>query len=293
MLCAFSCPNVAHATSGNVELRVESCTGMDRDQVLRLLDIELKERIRTQPGGQITQLLITCQPAGVLIEARHGRRDAVRALEEEEITGEVGARLLSLTAIEVLREVERAPEPEIVSAPTQTLQKKRGPDARLLVGAEMLSFGLQAPLLGADLSWEVLRFSPVYVRLGATISGGETQLSSGVVGTRLIGGRFEGGLRANLESAGLGVGLGYRLGQARLAGYAEFSDQESGRVYGVWGGPYLGISSDTRLGSALTFKATLELGAVQLPVRGQVAGDRDVTVNGVWAGVGFLVGASF
>jgi hypothetical protein len=157
----------------------------------------------------------------------------------------------------------------------------------------MLSFGLQAPLLGADFSWEFVGLSPAYFRLGGTITGGERRLSSGSVGTRLIGGRLEGGVRASLDATGLGVGIGYRLGQARLSGHAEFPDQRAGRVSGVWGGPYLGLSSDTRLGGALTFKATAELGGVQLPVRGEVTGDHDVTVSGVWAGVGFSVGVSF
>lgn len=294
----LACPDGAAADEGAepVVVEVDECPHFERGGVLHLLRVDLGARFRSSSSEDTFVLQVECQPDGVLIQAGRARGTplTVRSLESDEVGGDVGARVLALKAVELLRELENAaPEEE---APLVVEPGRSPPLAlslRLLFGGEILSFGLEPPLLGGEGALEILMPQVVYFRLGGGAAANRRQFALGEVDSLLISFRAEAGARFPVGASGFGAGLGYRFGYARVRGKAKGADQLGGAVSGLWGGPYGAIFSDTRVGGRLTFRVGAELGGVLSPVVGTIDGQEDVSVAGLWGGVSALVGVAF
>jgi hypothetical protein len=306
MACAFGYGGVANAAPGSergVELEVApSCDRVDRAQLGRLLNVE--ERRDSDSGVQKLKVSVSCQAQTATLRVE--RRDAtseprVRELRLNDVAGEVGARVLSLAAIELLNDLETAPaapEPEPEPAPKPTPPpppapppREAPPSVRLMAAGAIHSFQLERPLAGGGIAVDYLRLGRLGLRLEFDVAVGAREYDLGSADLRLTTLSAQFGYLAIHDSWTARAFAGYRFGNGRIAGEkAPGSLALEGTVAGVCGGPLLSGGLGLRSGS---FVAELggELGLVSFPLEGRVADQAPVRLGGYWLGVSLNVGA--
>ena len=281
----------AHAAQP-VSVQVGQCEDFERDSMVRLLRIEMAERLVNDPAESGVDITLDCRPLGVLIRVSNRENQALeRMVTTEEARGQVGARVVALKAVELLREWENRGAVAVSkrTAPNVTTTEKS--KYRVLLAAELLSVNLQAPFYGVELSFEAVGFRPFYGRLGVGYLATSRRYDEGRVAARVLAGRVEFGLRDEMNWFAWGGGLGYRLGDALLEGEAVLAEQTVGRVRGLWGGPSSELFIEMQGEDHFLAKLNVEGGLSVHKVSGTVSGHSDLDLDKPWLSVSLGLGA--
>lgn len=285
----------AHAAMVGLELEVApACERLDTAQLTRLLDIEAGRRearaarVGVACRGDVVTLRV--EVAGELGLPR------TRDFSAADVVGEVGARVLSLAAIELLDEAAKAanppPEPERAVTHQPTPARPRFvPKVRLMAAGTVHTIALEKPLAGAGISVDYLRLGRLGLRLQIDLALGRRSYELGTARLRLTTLSAQGGYLAVHDSWTLRALGGYRFGAARIAGESAAGlDAEEGTVAGAYGGPLISTGAGLRSGSFVT-ELAVEAGLVSFPLHGEVDGARAIELDGYWLGLSLNVGA--
>jgi hypothetical protein len=302
-LVATSLGGLSAAAAVPIEVHLSDCPGVDEHEIERLLAIELGFAISQRPAEGPLDVALVCTGARLEISAHDPIRN--RQLTREVVLNplEPGrdrtiallvSQLFLTSWAEGLLERPAAPPPAAPPSPATVVARPPPPPAgpRWELGAEAgVRFrDWSAPARGERISVETAR------RRGAARAFVDLTFEHGSVA------RTAGDVTWSIGAAGLGVGWrSSRRGPLALdatalaalayaeadgaAGSAAFTGSSSGGVIGqtaLGGGPVL-YAGPLRLGLAL------ELGVTFPAATAKVAGDRDVTLGGLWGGAALTI----
>jgi hypothetical protein len=220
-----------------------------------------------------------------------------------DVKGEVGARVLSLAAIELLDEAARAPKP----LPARPLEPRPEPapppleptpytprvvpSVRLMAAGALQSVGGERPLTGGGISVDYLRLAPFGLRLQFDLALGERSHPLGSTSVRLTTLSAQAGYLALHDTWTTRALVGYRFGTGRISGEGAAGQRvQEGSVTGAYGGPLVSTGIGWRAGSFVT-ELALEGGLISFPLYGQVDGKDEVSLDGYWLGMSINAGA--
>lgn len=294
----------AAGAAGGVELQIdEACVRVDRAQLARLLDIEQRRALDTDLRDARVRVTCVGDLATLSVESRVSSappRD--RSFSVTDVRGEIGARVLALAAIELLK-LELPEPPPPVPAPTATPAPEppakpslppplpARPNVRLLAVGTAQSFGLDQPLLGGGLVVDYLRLSRFGLRLGFDVAVADRHYDLGRAHVQLTTLNAQAGYLAQHEAWSARAFVGYRLGAGRISGITSSGVlAQSGTVAGACGGPLISGGLGLRSGSVLA-ELGVEAGLVSFPLEGRVEGSEAVALDGYWLSLNLNVGA--
>lgn len=277
----------------------DACQGVDRAQLSRLLRIE--QRRDASAGVQQARVSVSCDGAVVTLQVEErgaGALPRTRSLAAADVTGEVGARVLALAAIELLN--QRAPEPEPVAAPPPPAQPEEPPRApappvaapsvRLMALGIVRSFGLEHPLAGGGLAVDYLRLSKLGLRLEFDVTVAERSYEFGSVHSQLATVSAQAGYLVLHESWLARAFVGYRFGSGRISGKPTADGVPVGTVAGASGGPLISGGLGWRSGSWIA-ELGAEAGLVSFPLEGIIVEHESIALDRYWLGLSLNVGA--
>jgi hypothetical protein len=290
------------ATPRGVELEVApSCERVDAAQLSRLLNIE--QRRDSDSGVREIRVSVTCDEsaATLRIERRDDTALGVRQFALKDVAGEVGARVLSLAVIELLNDLESAPEkprepapvkrPEPEAKPLTAPPREPPPSVRLMAAGAIQTFALDRPLAGGGISVDFLRLSRLGLRLELDVAVGNRDYDLGSASLQLTTMSAQAGYLAVHDSWTARALLGYRFGNGRIVGErASGSLNREGTVTGAFGGPLVALGLGVRSGSWVAELAT-EAGLVSFPLEGQIDDQESIALDGYWLGFSLNAGA--
>lgn len=294
----------AQAATPGVELDVaEGCDRIDTAQLRRLLNVE--QRRDTESGISEIRVSVVCQGRAVTLRVeRRGGASTPRSRELglSDVSGEVGARVLSLAAIELINDLANAPEPEPEPEATEpaplappplapVAPPVRPPTVRLMAAGAIHSFELERPLAGGGISVDFLRLSRLGLRLEVGVAVGRREFELGSASLQLATLSAQAGYLAIHESWTARALLGYRFGNGRIVGErAPGSDAREGIVAGACGGPLVSGGLGIRSGSWVA-EIAAEAGLVSFPLEGRIEQQEPIRLDGYWLGFSLNAGA--
>jgi hypothetical protein len=292
---AFAAPR-----SESVEVLVaDTCSRVDRPQLTRLLNVE--ERRDASAGVQQARVSVTCEGDNVRLQVEQ-RGDAslprVRTFAANDVAGEVGARVLALSAIELLNARSPDPEPEPKPEPERSPPpppppppRAPAPSVRLMALGTVRSFGFQSPLAGGGLSVDYLRLSKLGLRLEFDVAVADHSYESGSAHLQLTTLSAEVGYLGLHDTWSTRLFAGYRFGSGRISGNAAPGvPARVGTVAGASGGPLVSAGLGLRFGSWVA-ELGAEAGLVSFPLEGQIKGHDSIALDRYWLGLSLNVGA--
>lgn len=289
------------AAETGVEVDVAAaCAGVDRAQLWRLLNIE--QRRDAGLGVQQARVSVTCDGEVVTLRVEE-KGDASlprsRTLVAADVAGEVGARVLSLSAVELLNARSSSPEPPPAPAPAlapppalpPAPARARAPSVRLMAVGTVRSFGFDHPLAGGGLAVDYLRLPKLGLRLEFDVTIAEHSYQQGSAHLQLATLSAQAGYLALHDAWLARAFFGYRFGAGRISGKAGTGVVAPvGTVAGASGGPLLSAGLGLRSGSWVA-ELGAEAGLVSFPLEGSVAGHDAIELDGYWLGLSLNVGA--
>jgi hypothetical protein len=303
MACAIAQHARVHAAPG-VELDVASgCDRIDTAQLRRLLNVE--QRRDDGSGMSEIRVSVACQERAVTLRVERlggASEPRSRELGLSDVSGEVGARVLSLAAIELINDLataperepatpEREPEPREAAPPAPAVPPVRAPSVRLMAAGAVHSFELERPLAGGGISVDFLRLSRLGLRLEVGVAFGRREFELGAARLQLTTFSAQAGYLAIHESFTGRAMLGYRFGNGRIVGErASGSNAREGTVAGACGGPLISGGLGIRSGSWIAELAA-EAGLVTFPLEGRIEGQEPIRLDGYWLGLSINAGA--
>jgi hypothetical protein len=290
----------ARAESGldGPQLEVSSsCARVNEAQLRRLLGIEAQ---RDERAGA-AQVSVSCASGVASLRVRRSSDDQTaqaRTFAENDVAGEVGARVLSLAVVELLndsatlKEAAPAPAEPERSKEAEPLAPKTGPalpNVRLMLAGSAYTFGFDQALAGGGISVDFLRLSKIGFRLELGMAYGSRHYDLGEAHVQLTTMSFQAGYLALHSSWSARAMLGYRFGSGRINGKAEGSMATEGTVSGACGGPLITAGLGMRKESFVA-ELSAEAGLVSFPLEGQVEGDSSVRLDPYWVGLSLSLG---
>jgi hypothetical protein len=276
----------------------ESCASVDRAELARLLRVEQ----RRETGSELARaaVAVTCEGAVVTLSVERQGDSAARqrTFSPGDVAGEIGARVLSLAAIELLKqesaaepvrpvEPPRAPPPPPAPPPP----REPAPSVRLMLGGGAQSFGGQTPLKGGGLVVDFLRLSKLGMRLGFDVAVADHDYDAGSAHVQLTTLTAQAGYLGLHEAWIARAFVGYRLGAGRISGKAgSGATVPVGTVAGACGGPLLSAGLGLRSGAWIA-ELGAEAGLVSFPLEGVVEDHDPITLKSYWLGLSLNVGA--
>lgn len=272
-----------------VDLDVRDCAGADAAEVVRIVRIELEERVQTSS----TALAVRCAGNTALLAATspHGR--AGRDLRLDDVDKRARARLIALALGELLDDPALL-RPARVDTPREVHHEPRAVEALTQVGAgvgatvfaDPSSVGFGAEVFGA---YGVDR---LVIRSG--IAAGYATRSLALGSVRMIAVSASAELAARIPLApgrvNLDVGAGARLGYTNLSGSARSDDiAASSTVDGLFFGPIVDVAVFLPVSAAIDVGFRAEAGVALTGVVGASDGAAQIGVDGLWLRTTFVV----
>jgi hypothetical protein len=291
----------ANAEPGAVELTVEpACTRVDRAQLARLLDIEQQR----DPDADVRGARVDVRCAGGLatLSVFHSSSPVARerSFALGDVRGEIGARVLALAAIELLKpEPEPEPEPAPPTPPPAPPPPPpapppplpAAPTVRLLAIGSVSSFGFQQTLLGGGIAVDYLRLSRLGLRLGFDVAVADRNDELGRAHVQLTTLNAQVGYLVQHEHWSARAFAGYRLGAGRISGVSQADTAaQTGTVAAACGGPLLSTAFGLRSSSWLA-ELGVEAGLVSFPIVGLIEGSDSLALDRYWLSINLGVGA--
>lgn len=292
----------AHAASAappapGVQVDVaEACTKIDRAQLSRLLHIE--QRRDAEASVREAHVSVTCVGDVVTLQVEQ-RGDAAlpraRTFTVGDVAGEVGARVLALSAIELLN--GRAPPPipdppaRPAAAPVPAPVRQSPPSVRLMAVGSVRSFGFQHPLVGGGLAVDYLRLAKLGLRLEFDVAIAQHRYEQGRAHVQLTTFSAQAGYLSLHDAWSGRAFVGYRFGAGRISGETAAGVMAPvGTVAGASGGPLVSAALGVH-GNAWAGELGVEAGLVSFPLEGRVAEHDPIALDGYWLGLSLNVGA--
>ena len=291
----------AAATGDDSGVRVavaDTCTRVDRAQLSRLLNIE--QRRDADSGVEQARVSVACESDAVILrveERGDGSPPRTRTLRAADVTGEVGARVLALAAIELLnaRSVPPAPEPEPKPEPVHSAvppppRPVPQPKVRLMALALVRSFRAERPLVGYGSSVDYLRLAHFGLKLDFDLALDDRRYDLGRAHVQLMTLSAQAGYLLLRNSWWAQIFGGYRFGSGRISGESAAGVGAAvGAVSGPCGGPLLALGLGSSYG-IWSFGLGAEAGLVSFPIEGRVEGHQPISLNRYWLGSSLSVG---
>lgn len=278
----------------------EACGRVDRAQLSRLLDIEQRRAVDTDLRDARVRVTCAGELATLSVQSRvTGAPARTRSFATNDVRGDIGARVLALAAIELLKpepteSTEPPPRPTavVVTPPLRPPPPPPArPNVRLLAVATAQTFRFEQPLLGGGIAVDYLRLSRLALRLGFDVAVADRNYDLGRAHLQLTTLNVQAGYLAQHRDWSARAFAGYRLGTGRISGETTRGVAgESGTVAGAWGGPLVsgGLGLTSR---SLVAELGVEAGLVSFPLEGRVEGHDPIGLNGYWLAVNLNVGA--
>lgn len=301
LLLSLGLVRAANAEPGAVELTVDAaCTRVDRSQLSRLLDIEQQRDPEADVRG--ARVDVHCSNGVAYLSVLHSASPVARerSFSLVDVRGEIGARVLALAAIELLKP-EPEPEPEPIASPPP-LRPPSPPPApppplpppptvRLLALGSVSSFGFKQTLLGGGLAVDYLRLSRLGIRLGFDVAVADRNSELGRAHVQLATLNAQVGYLAQHEHWSARAFAGYRLGAGRISGVAAADTaSRTGTVAAACGGPLLSGALGLRSRNWLA-ELGAEAGIVSFPIKGLIEDGESVDLDRYWLSISLSVGA--
>jgi hypothetical protein len=290
---------VRSASAAPVALEIgEECSNVDRGELTRLLRVEQRRDVASELSR--ARVRVSCEGDVVTLSVERrddaGRRE--RGFAAADVAGEIGARVLSLAAIELLKqevaaEPVRAAEPPPVAPPPAPTPPPREPppSVRLMLAGAVQSFGMQQPLTGGGLAVDYLRLSRLGLRLAFDVAVADHEFEAGSAHVQLTTLSAQGGYLTLHDDWMARAFVGYRLGAGRISGRAASGALVPvGTVAGACGGPLLSTGFGWRSGAWIA-ELGAEAGLVSFPLEGTVEAHDPITLKRYWLGLSLNVGA--
>lgn len=292
--------SVAQGAPATVALAVgETCTSVDRAELARLLRVEQRREI----GSELSRaaVAVTCDDEVVTLSVERPGDSAARqrTFSPSDVGGEIGARVLSLAAIELLKQEVAAeparpvepPPPTPPPTPLPTPPREPAPSVRLMLSGGVQSFSWQTPLKGGGLAVDFLRLSKLGLRLGFDVAVADHDYDAGSAHVQLTTLTAQAGYLSLHEAWMARAFVGYRLGAARISGKsASGATVPVGTVAGACGGPLVAGGLGLRSGAWIA-ELGAEAGLVSFPLEGIVEEHEPITLENYWLGLSLNVGA--
>ena len=292
---------IAAPRNESVEVVVaDTCGRVDRSQLTRLLNVE--ERRDASAGVQQARVSVACEGAVVRLQVEQRGDDSpprARLFAASDVAGEVGARVLALSVIELLNARSTEPEPKPQPERLPALAPRRPPAAprapapsvRLMALGTVRSFGFQSPLAGGGLSVDYLRLSKLGLRLDFDVAVADHDYETGSAHLQLTTLSAQAGYLGLHDAWSTRLFAGYRFGSGRISGEAAPGVVTSvGTVAGASGGPLVSAGLGLRSGSWVA-ELGAEAGLVSFPLEGQITGHDSIALDRYWLGLSLNVGA--
>ncbi len=271
---------------------VEGCPSSLSRGLDRFVSIELESL-----SADITEVdvQVNCDSDKVVLLVSVDGRSQTRSMDLRTISPSVRARVVALTAAELVRELGALPpEPEPEPTPVATVDRPApAPPRRRTSVGELEGFfqAVQFDLDGNVLVGGGLRFAYTGLkpwRFALDFGASTSQRSSELGSARLILAGLGARVGYTLPLGGLFIelGAGGRAGVARISGNAASDEAEAASVAGAWSAPFGFFGLDAPLGGSWRLGLDAEIGYVLLPVRGQVESGDDVEVAGLLTALG-------
>lgn len=289
-------------------IRVTGCPPEQEPEIQRLATLELRAYLveDNEPGQSVTQAGVRCERELARLEVLDpvsGKRSS-RTVRLADLPPEGQARYLALALAELVlaswSEVATNPTPTVppIEASAKNEQRKairQIVEERYLrhasawgfgVGGQVRRFDASAPLLvggGVDLRW--FARTGWQVRAGLDYGQGTTDTSRGDVSAGLATAALSAGYGWPLQRWTLSLHGGLRGGSAWLVGTPADEDSVGSTLMGPWLAPLVEAELDFEWADQLSTALGAEFGYAVRGVRGQVAGDEDVSLGAVTGAV--------
>jgi hypothetical protein len=290
---------VASGAPSAVALAVaETCTSVDRAELARLLRVEQRREVASELSR--AAVAVTCASDVVTLSVERAGDSAARTrtFSPSDVAGEIGARMLSLAAIELLKQEVAAepprpaePRPAEPPPPAPPPPREAAPSVRLMLSGGAQSFSWQTPLKGGGLAVDFLRLSKLGLRLGFDVAVADHEYDAGSAHVQLTTLTAQAGYLGLHDAWMARAFLGYRLGAARISGKAASGVVAPvGTIAGACGGPLLAAGLGLRSGTWIA-ELGAEAGLVSFPLEGVVEGHDPISLKNYWLGLSLNVGA--
>ena len=317
-LCSILLASRARADPPLVTTVVDECVPIDREQLDRLLSIELGTSAATAASNATgpTHVHVRCVPAGIELNLQDAltRKGMVRVLSRESFQDASSTRLLALAIAEFVvaswvelrlpQRVEAAPvvgpppsERARAAASTKAAERVQpSPQAaedethtELGASGQLQLWSAQNdPVLGVVLRFIHAPVSSIAFSIGSDFGVVTVDGALGQTIVRTFAFSLAGLGRLDLEPFVLVTGPGARLGLAQLSATPDPARATSDAAYLPYGGIFWLLRGALSLTDFFALTLELELGAATLPVRALVDEASAFTIDGVWftAGLG-------
>ncbi len=301
----------AEGPRGAIDL--DRCVAVDRDEVERLLAIELDARPALRPVGdaEAPRLVASCEGRAVLLRASGPASgpSVARPVRLEEALPSARPRLLALAAAELLaaywEEAAGArpaatpappqpptPRPPVAAVVTSTAPPVPPARLRLLatLGAQRASagFGLETRA-GARVARELGRHLGVALDAQAAAAGADA--SAGRVSFQAVSLTGIGAWRWDLGTWSVWVGVGPRVGRARLRGAPDDARAVAPASFSAWlSAVVAAVSTTYEAPGGFVVEARAEAGQTLTPLGAKIERRRELAYEGPWLGLGLALG---
>jgi hypothetical protein len=253
----------------------------------------------------VTRVAVICRGSDIDLSLEAATHRLQRTLALSEATPSARARLVALAVAELVvaswqgNPVAIKPEEPKVAAPTPAPAPVPEPASPRQVSAMVEAVGVARVLPssglwlgGAGARGVLTVWRPLTLGIDLTAEWGTVSRSTGQVAARTLGGALGLGWGVQRKHLFILPWVGARAGVARLVGEPSSSATlTSGETQtGPWLTPELGASLTLFPHAPVHATVALSGGVMLLRVRGEVTGDRDVSMAGPWAGVVLGVG---
>lgn len=275
----------------------DACTDLDRAQVRRIANIELRVRL----AGQTTPLpsvTIDCAGVSATVRAENPGAPARERVVPFGGTALVArSRLLALAITEFVLTPDLAPEPPPAPDPVPAAPAI-APTVQVAAAAKVARAPLDLVALGYGRIWSAgwasagagLAYSGWFARYGlvrvdALFDHGVAQAAEGTAVANNVSVGASALLAVRSGGWQLGAGGGARVGATHLSGRPAEPTKTQGRAFLAGSGGPMGVLlvAPPRLGP-VAFQVSLEGGRVTIPVDGRAGDMRSFAIKGFWFG---------
>jgi hypothetical protein len=266
-----------------LDLRLSGCPQSWHRPLRELIELEISSLQVERGLGDLERpkwVELRCYSGGLTVVVATARERRSRELPAESGGVDAAWRTVALVAAELTIGQSAPPEPRVapVVQPEPPLDSEPTPRGLSVftIGGIVRYWGEPAaPGFGVNLGYEGwapeglgLRLDFTASRLVSDVALGSVEALSASAGAFLLVG-------VDARPWYLSLGLGGRVGGARLTGHPSDDMAEGGRLTGAFGGPALLVSSRYALSSKVGLFGAVEGGYVTLPIRGVVEENQD------------------
>jgi hypothetical protein len=315
--CALACvilwASPARADHPLVQLDIDTCVDASRDEIRRVVSVELGALFSDAAGADRTHASVGCDGtvAVLRVDDPITGKSLSRTVDVGGAIPRARARLVALAVVELISaswtELDTNPQPQVPpSGPAPSAEARRAALASVRVQTDrwarsryhlsLLAGGLKFfaktdVLAGAELRVARDRVEPLGWMIDAQAHRGSEMTSLGQVDTDVLGAGVAAVVHHAWSGSTVHVGGGVRGGGARLSGVPNpMASVRGDRFWAPWVGPFALGSLELVVAERFTIETMIEGGYVVSPVGGLVSGLREVAVDGAWLQVHVGVG---